>query len=195
MSWSDPHSHFLSLPLPHRLLSGQGPPRPRARVPGSSFRLRMGPGERAGRWGFLQQASGLLGLGVAMWSERGGGAAGGAHLWKTTASTVMAASRRKAKAPRMDPITKESCSGSWVDSSPEEPAQDHRWARPRMSTHLHTSPCTRLPTNPVTPARRRVVSSQPLVWRVLGEGSRPGGPRASPHHPLVSALRPGLRSP
>lgn len=55
-------------------------------------------------------------------SERDSGAwREGAHLWKTTASTVMAASRRKAKAPRMDPITKESRSGSWEDSSPEEP--------------------------------------------------------------------------
>ena len=36
-----------------------------------------------------------------------------------TASTVMAASRRKAKAPRMEPITKDSFSGSWEDSSPE----------------------------------------------------------------------------
>lgn len=48
----------------------------------------------------------------------------------------MAASRRKAKAPRMDPITKERRSGSWADSSPEEPAtQDHRWARPCVRTH------------------------------------------------------------
>lgn len=46
----------------------------------------------------------------------------GTHRWKTTASTVMAASRRKAKAPRMEPITKESLSGSWEDSSPGGPA-------------------------------------------------------------------------
>lgn len=66
---------------------------------------------------------------VGAWRE-------GAHLWKTIARTVMAASRRKAKAPRMDPITKERRSGSWADSSPEEPAtQDHRRARPCMSTH------------------------------------------------------------
>lgn len=46
----------------------------------------------------------------------------GPHRWKMTASTVMAASKRKAKAPRMEPITKDSFSGSWEDSSPEGPA-------------------------------------------------------------------------
>lgn len=80
----------------------------------------------------------------------------GAHLWKTTASTVMAASRRKAKAPRMDPITKESLSGSWADSSPEEPvAQDHRRSRPHMNVHpptlTHTYPHPLTHIHPHTP--------------------------------------------
>lgn len=51
----------------------------------------------------------------------------------------------------MDPITKESLSGSWVDSSPEEAAsQDHMWARPHKHVHLHTLPGTqsRPPTDP-----------------------------------------------
>lgn len=43
----------------------------------------------------------------------------------------------------MDPITKESLSGSWADSSPEEPVtQDHRWARLHKSMHPYTPPPT-----------------------------------------------------
>lgn len=94
---------------------------------------------------------------------------GGAHLWKTTASTVMAASRRKAKAPRMDPITRDSLSGSCVDSSPGEPAvQDHRWSRPQVGTHQQSPARALLPT---------------LSLSSLLTASGLEGPQASPHHP------------
>lgn len=62
-----------------------------------------------GSWG----AQGLSGTG-ARWVG-----IAGAHRWKMTARTVMAASRRKASAPRMEPITKDSFSGSWEDTSPK----------------------------------------------------------------------------
>lgn len=89
--------------------------------------------------------------GVGAWRE-------GAHLWKTTASTVMAASRRKAKAPRMDPITKESRSGSWEDSSPEEGKALHE--------HVPTYPATHPPTHPPTHSPRSQCSatSSPHLW-------------------------------
>lgn len=99
--------------------------------------MGFGGGFSSGLWGCqdVGLCCGASGVGTRL---------GRAHLWKTTASTVMAASRRKAKAPRMDPIIKESLSGSWVDSSPEEAAsQDHTWARPHKHVHLHTLPCTK----------------------------------------------------
>lgn len=111
-------------------------------MPPACLAWAQGKGPGGGRWA-LDMVS-AVGFGAA---RTWGGAAGwvgwghgweGPHLWKTTASTVMAASRRKAKAPRMDPITKESLSGSWVDSSPEEAAsQDHTWARRHKRAHLH----------------------------------------------------------
>lgn len=103
-------SHTPACPLPSPPHRGQGP----ARAPGREAARPRGRGllgvEGAGG-GFPGELRGCQDLGAC-----GGSGTwlwwGGAYLWKTRASTVMAASRRKASAPRMDPTTKESLSGS-----------------------------------------------------------------------------------
>lgn len=146
-SWGTNQSPAITLPLPFPPQSaheGQGPARDQ---------WLKGAGPQGGGWvvaedtrgRFCREPRGHQGLGPSFGEYSAGPWRGETHLWKTRASTVMAASRRKTSAPRMDPTTKDSLSGSWADSSPGEPAtQSHRCERshtpPREHPLPHTAP-------------------------------------------------------
>lgn len=97
----------------------------------------------------------------------------------------MAANRRKARAPRIEPITKDNLSGSRADSSPEDPgAQDHRRARSHMHVHPHSPGA---PT-PILPWTRRP-AAQPGAPLHTASGLEGPGRR------LKAGAAPGLSSP
>ena len=119
---------------------------------------------------FCREPRGHQGLGSCFGEYGAGPRRGETHLWKTRASTVMAASRRKASAPRMDPTTKESLSGSWADSSPGEPAtHSHRCGRSHTPVQTsHTAPQAPTYPHPLPPQTRRSVDSQSPSLEGLG---------------------------